>query len=315
MSPQLSVVVLTWNRGKLLAKCLATLLAQDYAPAEYEVVVVDDGSEDDTRDVVGALARRHTNLRYVYQPHKGIPAARNRGLAEARGGLVAYVADDYEFAPDYVSTVRRLFAERPETKVVRFKMVAAGRSFSDRVGHMYCSFSTLQRLIPAGGDGSVFFGRLRAVARYREQATTKHNLEAAGGAAYRREVFDAAGRFDESLQRSEDSDMAARLRRHGIPILYYPDHCIRRHYEPYFSVALAQSFHAGMNRCDYHRKHRSGSGVVVRKLFALASALVYSKRDGQLTAFVLNSPWLALLEAANKLGFLTAAIKRTLRDG
>jgi len=311
MSPQLSVVVLTWNRGELLAKCLATLLAQDCAPSEYEVVVVDDGSEDDTRDVVGALVPRHANLRYICQPHRGIPAARNRGLAEARGGLIAYVADDYELAPDYVPTVRRLFAEQPELKVVRFKMVAAGRGFSDRVGHMYYTLSTLQRLVPVDGNTPSSLERLRSVARYREHATTKHNLEAAGGAAYRREVFDIAGTFDESLLRSEDSDLAARLRQHDIPILYYPDHCIRRHYEPYFSEALARSFRTGMNRYRYHRKHRSYGGAVAEKLFALAAALVHSKCNSRLTLFLLDYPWLTLLEAANKLGFLTAAIKRS----
>jgi GT2 family glycosyltransferase len=308
-----TVVVLTRNRRKLLEKCLETLMAQDCAPLAYEVVVLDDGSEDDTRVVVGVLTRRHANLRYVYQPHRGIPAARNRGLAEARGGLVAFVADDYEMAPDYVSTVRRLFEERPETKVVRFKVVSAGKGFSDRVGHMYYSFSVLQRLLPASADRLGFLDRLRMVARYREEATTNHNLEAAGGAAYRREVFDVAGKFDESLLRGEDSDFAARLRRHGIPILYYPFHCIRRHYESYFREALAKSFLAGMNRYRYHRKHQSGSGavVVVGKLFAIAAALVYSGHTGHLRGFILNYPWLTLLEAANKLGFLAAAIKRS----
>jgi GT2 family glycosyltransferase len=306
-----TVVVLTRNRRKLLEKCLSTLMAQDCAPLEYEVVVLDDGSEDDTREAVGALAQRHANLRYVHQPHRGIPAARNRGLAEARGGLVAYVADDYEMAPDYVPTVRRMFDERPEMKVLRFKVVAAGKNFSDRVGHMYYSFSVLQRLIPASPGRPGFLDRLRTVARYREETTTDHNLEAAGGAAYRREVFDVAGKFDETLLRGEDSDFAARLRRHGIPILYYPFHCIRRHYEPFFREALAKSFLAGMNRYRYHRKHHSGSGAVAGKLFAIAAALVYSGHTGHLREFILNYPWLTLLEAANKLGFLAAAIKRS----
>ena len=307
----LTVVVLTRNRRKLLEKCLVTLMAQDCGSLRYEVVVIDDGSEDDTREAVGALAQRHANLRYVYQSHRGIPATRNRGLAEARGRLVAFVADDYELAPDYVRTVQRLFEERPETKVVRFKVVAAGAGFSDRIGHMYYSFSVLQRLIPGIGDRPGFFDRLRTVARYREEATTNHNLEAAGGAAYRREVFDVAGKFDESLLRGEDSDMAVRLRQQSISILYYPFHCIRRHYEPYFREALAKSFLAGMNRYQYHRKHQSGSGVVAGKMFAIASAFVHSKCTGHLWDFVLNYPWLTLLEAANKLGYLAAAMKKT----
>lgn len=304
-----TVVVLTRNRRKLLVKCLGTLMAQDCPLPQYEVVVIDDGSEDDTREAVAALVRRHANLRYVYQPHRGIPAARNRGLAEARGALVAFVADDYELAPDYVRTVQELFAERPDLKVLRFKVVAAGTGFSDRIGHLNYSFTVLQRLVPISGDKIGFLDRLRAVAYCEEEATTNHNLPAAGGAAYRREVFDSAGKFDETLLRGEDSDLAVRLRRQGIPILYYPFHCIRRHYEPFFREALAKSFRAGMQRYRYHRKHHSGSAAVAGKLFPIAAAFVHNTRTGHLRDFVLSYPWLALLNAANKLDFLTAAIK------
>lgn len=306
-----TVIVLTRNRSKLLVKCLDTLIAQDCASLQYEVIVIDDGSEDNTKETVAALAQCHCSLRYVYQPHRGIPAARNRGLAEARGRLIAFVADDYELAPDYVRTVQQLFDEGPAIKVVRFTVVPATRGFSDRVGHLNYSLAMLQRVVRTSGNKPSFLDCMRAVANYREEVTTNHTLPAAGGAAYRREVFNFAGKFDESLLRGEDSDMAVRLRRQGIPILYYPFHCIRRHYEPFFREALAKSFHAGRHRYRYHHKHQSASGqVVAGKLFPIAAAFVHSRRTGHLRDFVLDYPWLTLLRAANKLGFVTAAIKR-----
>jgi GT2 family glycosyltransferase len=304
-----TVVVLSRNRRKLLEKCLGTLMAQDCPALEYEVVVIDDGSEDDTGEAVATLAREHGNLRYVYQPHLGIPAARNRGLAESRGSVVAFVADDYELAPDYVRTVQRLFEERPETKVVRFKIVAAGTGFSDRVGHLHYNSAMIQTLVRPSGDSPGLFDRLQAVAQYREETTTNHDLPAAGGAAYRREVFEMAGKFDESLLRGEDSDLAVRLRQHGVGILYYPFHSIRRHYEPYFRETLAKSFHAGMNRYRYQRKHEAGAGVPPGKLFAMAAPFVDCRRTGHLRDFVLSYPWLRLLIVVNKLGYLTAAIR------
>jgi hypothetical protein len=66
-----------------------------------------------------------------------------------------------------------------------------------------------------------------------------------------------------------------------------------------------------MNRYRYRRKHQSGGGVVVGKMFAVAAAFVHSRRTGHLWDFVLNYPWLTLLEAANKLGYLAAAMKKT----
>jgi len=305
-----SVVVLTRNRKELLGRCLLTLTRQDLPAWEYEVVVVDDGSEDGTRDEVQELGRRHANLRHARQPYRGIPAARNRGLAEARGAIVAFVADDYELAPDYVRTIRHLLADETGNQVVRFKVVRAGVSFSDRVGHSYYRLSTLRRLLPRGGGTRAgFLKRFRALARWREEATTDHHLEAAGGAAYRREVFAAVGAFDESLLRGEDSDFAARLRHHNIPVLYFPFHHIRRHYEPFFREGLAKSYRAGLYRYQFRRKHSAGGEAELGRLLVMSAALVHCARTGGVLDLIFSYPWLLLLEAFNKVGFLAGVVR------
>lgn len=95
----ISVVVTTYNRASLLARCLDALLDQEGAPP-YEIVVVDDGSTDDT----ARLAQlRDPRVRYVPVPHGGRAAARNAGLEAARGEVLIYVDSDVFVVPGFVA--------------------------------------------------------------------------------------------------------------------------------------------------------------------------------------------------------------------
>ncbi len=317
----ISVVVLTYNRRRYLERCLRSLLRQDWTQEDYEIIVADDGSSDATAKFVNEWASSHPNLHYVRQPHKGIAAVRNLGLSAARGEIVAFLADDYELAPDYVRTVSLLMDQNTTAMVVRFKVVAGGSDFSNRISDFYYSVGTVKRLIPpmpeTQGSRGGGWSRFKAIMQYAEQPGMKHGIEAAGGAAFRRKVFEIVGLFDENLQRSEDTDMAARLRRHHIQIYYYPLHEIRHHYERFPDEALRKNFLTGVNRYFYHRKHRSSDspaflGLVplgVDKVLTLAATCVYCHRHGRLLELLLYSPFLFLLEATNKLGYLTAMLR------
>jgi len=102
MTVELSVVIPTYKRPALLRRCLASLADQDLDPARFEVVVVDDGSNDATTDV---LADAVSNVVALTQPRNAGPAAaRNRGVATATGELVLFLDDDVAAAPDLLST-------------------------------------------------------------------------------------------------------------------------------------------------------------------------------------------------------------------
>lgn len=105
MTIELSVLTLTRNRARVLAKCLACLADQSLAPSRYEVLVVDDASIDDTRGVVEQAQRTAPcEIRAFWLPTRvGISMARNQAIREARGEVIAFVDSDSLTPPGFLA--------------------------------------------------------------------------------------------------------------------------------------------------------------------------------------------------------------------
>jgi glycosyltransferase involved in cell wall biosynthesis len=100
--PLISVVIPTYNRAQRVQVALASVLAQTYR--EIEVIIVDDGSTDDTREAIARAISRSNDgarrIRYFYQANQGPSLARNRGIAEARGKWIAFLDSDDDWLPE-----------------------------------------------------------------------------------------------------------------------------------------------------------------------------------------------------------------------
>lgn len=92
--PTLSVIIPTFNRAKYLDKAIESVLAQTYD--DYEIVVIDDGSTDDTREILEPYIDQ---IRYLYQENAGVSAARNAGVKEAKGEWIAFLDSDDMWLP------------------------------------------------------------------------------------------------------------------------------------------------------------------------------------------------------------------------
>lgn len=115
--PAISVVVPTFNREKLLPRALDSILSQTFD--DWEIVLVDDGSTDNTTRLVADYQRRvGDRMVYLRRPHRGVNWARNHGIDECRGRFVAFLDSDDEFLPDKLQRQLDLFEKRPELGLV-----------------------------------------------------------------------------------------------------------------------------------------------------------------------------------------------------
>lgn len=113
MHPDISVVISTYNRSKMLAGTIESLLRQE-GSATFEVIVVDNNSSDDTAAVVGSFAKRSPLVRYVFEPKQGVSYGRNAGIEAARSGLLLFTDDDVTPDSRWVERARALFEGKPE---------------------------------------------------------------------------------------------------------------------------------------------------------------------------------------------------------
>src|SRR6204780_833193 len=90
--PLITVVVCSFNGERYLEKALNSVLAQDYA--NFELVIVDDGSSDATVSIIKRFADRYSCIRPFFRGHHGLPASRNFAFAQSRGGWIAIIDQD-----------------------------------------------------------------------------------------------------------------------------------------------------------------------------------------------------------------------------
>ena len=125
-TPLISVILPTFDRADLLPRSIASVLAQTFT--DWELIVIDDGSTDNTADVVAAWQQRSGRIRYVRQANQGVGAARNRGVAEARGEYIACLDSDDEYRPAHLET-RLALLRRHECDLIQGGVQVAGKQW------------------------------------------------------------------------------------------------------------------------------------------------------------------------------------------
>ncbi len=196
-TPLVSVILPTHDRSAWLRRAGASVTAQRYS--RWEIVIVDDGSTDDTPSVSQELRDRlgEDRVRVVRIANSGVCAARNRGLAEARGDLIAYLDDDNVMHPLWLKAVVWGFSHRPEVDVVY-----GGIIIDD----------TLRVNREAAGELPSYH-----LHPYDRRRLVEFNLADIGAVAHRRGLPEA--RFDEGLREMGDWDLLARLTRDKPPLM------------------------------------------------------------------------------------------------
>ncbi|MBM2815258.1 MAG: glycosyltransferase family 2 protein [Ignavibacteria bacterium] len=110
--PFFSVIICAYNRAALLPRALNSLLSQ--TESSYEPIIIDDGSEDETRKLAEKYCALHNNFKFVHCSHSGVAAARNTGLLTAGGEYITFLDSDDEYKPEHLAIRKQFLSEHPE---------------------------------------------------------------------------------------------------------------------------------------------------------------------------------------------------------
>lgn len=205
-SPTITIAICTFNRCKPLRQSLDSLSQlQTGGDFTYEIVVVDDGSTDETESVVRDFAASAScEVQYVRQQAQGIAAARNHCVRRARGAWIAFFDDDQLAEPDWLGNLYAFALEK------QARCVGSARDlFIDDIDP--------NQLPP------VTRAVLGELVHPNEHQCARRPMLSTGTVLIERTVFEEVGGFDESLQHGgSDSDLFARMRRAGIPQWFTP---------------------------------------------------------------------------------------------
>lgn len=197
MQPLVSVIIPTFNRAAFVREALASVLEQDYAC--LEVIVVDDGSQDETAAMVRGCGAEVT---YIQQAQAGVSTARNRGVAAAQGALIAFLDSDDLWLPKKVAAQVALFGQQPEVQAC----------YTDEIW-MRRGVRVNPRYIHQKHTGWMFFQSLPRC------------IISPSSIMLRRALWERLGGFDESLPACEDYDLWLRLTA-LVPVTLLPERLI-----------------------------------------------------------------------------------------
>ncbi len=99
----ISVIIPVYNAEKFLKRCIDSILHQKFQ--DYEIILINDGSTDASRDICTAYAQAHDNISFIDKPNEGVSSARNCGIKQAKGEYIAFVDSDDYVSPDYLSNL------------------------------------------------------------------------------------------------------------------------------------------------------------------------------------------------------------------
>jgi len=209
---KISAIIPTFNYGKYLPRLIHSLLEQSLSPEEYEIIIVDNASTDNTKDVVNAFLH-HKNLKYLYEPIVGASQARNAGARIARADYIAFCDSDQIASRDWLRLLLEAFEQvQPQPACVGGKILLKWEvQKPDWFPERY--FSALGRL--DYGNEPKFLG---------ETVTLF-----AGNMAFVRGIFLELSGFSVSFGKkdggglyAEEPELLARLRQKGYSIFYQP---------------------------------------------------------------------------------------------
>lgn len=236
MNPFISIIVPIRNEEKYITQCLESIINQDYDIQRYEVLIVDGMSDDRTRIIIEEFETKYDNVRLFDNFNKTVPYALNIGLRHAIGEVIIRVDGHAALERDYLQQCVKYLQQT--------KAECVG-GVIDNVNETFIGKSIALAMSSRFGVGN---------ARFRTSGKEGF-VDCLAFGAYRREVFNKIGYFDEEFMRCQDDEFNYRLREFGGKIFFTPN--IKSYYYPRSNLIKLwrQYFNYGLWKIRVLQKH------------------------------------------------------------
>jgi cellulose synthase/poly-beta-1,6-N-acetylglucosamine synthase-like glycosyltransferase len=225
--PFVSVIVPVRDGASTIAGCLDAILATDYPPDRREILAVDNASTDTTADLIRARP-----VRYLHEPERGVSNARNRGISESSGEILAFVDADCLVEPQWLTELVRPFEDQEVGGVSGDLKHAPAKNAAERQS-------------------------VRLLGNWQQFAFTSNPAyPITANAAYRRDVLDRIGLFDPQMTRAQDVELGLRFQERSGRRLAYAERATARHQNRstqlgFFRQQLGWAYGAGLVGAKY----------------------------------------------------------------
>ncbi len=187
---KVSIIMPTWNRAFVIGRAIDSVLRQSYT--NYELIISDDGSEDDTEELIETKYGKENRIKYVKNRHSGVSHTRNVGLEYSTGQLIAYLDSDNVWSENYLLLMVNSFIENPVLNTV---------------------YSGIRVIDNIGKNDFILFKQ------YDRSSLLVRNYIDLNIFMHRRFLFERLGGFDESLKALEDWELILRYTKDNPPFV------------------------------------------------------------------------------------------------
>lgn len=206
-----SIVMPVYNEEKYIDKCIQSLLLQDFPKEDMEWIFVDGNSNDKTVEILSRYAKQYSELIRIYDnPHRIVPYAMNIGIGASSGKYIVRLDAHADYAPDYISKCIYYLENTEADNVGGVLVTKASGNTGKAIAKMLSSkFGVGNSQFRTNGDSGY--------------------VDTVPFGAFRREVFNNYGGYDERLARNQDNEMNFRIRKNGGKI-YLSDDILLSYY-------------------------------------------------------------------------------------
>ncbi|MBO8130393.1 MAG: glycosyltransferase [Candidatus Marinimicrobia bacterium] len=209
----ISIIVPCYNSKKTIKECVSSIVSQDYPEDSFEILIIDDGSNDGTRDILKEIGRGKNIKLFFHAENRGLAAARNTGIGNANGEILLFVDSDMILSERFLQKVNNLFARDDIIGVI-----------GKRISHHTVKMDKYQR----------YRNEYKRIKNWSKPIPFYYFLF--NLTAVRKEVIEEVGYFNETYKiwGGEDNDLAYRIYKKYPAGLYFNPELIgyHRHYKP-----------------------------------------------------------------------------------